>query len=189
MISRKMVRTAASASGPGLVSAMRSQHLRFALRAIDVAVLDLADAMRQLRPLGEQAQHVVVDAVDALAQLGEFFLLRCWRIRPSALQAADSAPPARRRCWRWHRSPSSAPRYRHPPGCRPCRLLDLFIMLWMLSLASRHGGRDLPDHVRHVGVGDGDAEVRFARHDDVGEIHRIDAHCRRAGSRAPGRPP
>ena len=34
-------------------------------------------------------------------------------------------------------------------------------------------GRDLAQHVRHVGVGDRQAEGRFARHGDVGEVHRV----------------
>ena len=37
----------------------------------------------------------------------------------------------------------------------------------------RQRGRDLPHHVRYVGVGYGDAEIRFARHHRIGKVNRI----------------
>jgi hypothetical protein len=36
-----------------------------------------------------------------------------------------------------------------------------------------HRGRYLAEHVRHVGIGDADAVIRFARHRDVGEVDRV----------------
>ena len=61
--------------GTGIGFGDPPQHLGLALGAIDIAVLDLADAMGDLRPLREQAQHFAVDRVDAIAQLSQFLLV------------------------------------------------------------------------------------------------------------------
>ena len=74
MISRNSRRTSSSRSGPALRARARAQHLRLALRAIEVdraAVVRLGDAdlLRKARALIDQAVDLLVDGVDAAAHV------------------------------------------------------------------------------------------------------------------------
>jgi hypothetical protein len=71
MISRKMVWTSWSFSGPGLLSATLAQHLRFALGAEHRRIglgLHVADFLRHLAAAAQELEDLRVDRIDLFAQ-------------------------------------------------------------------------------------------------------------------------
>ena len=140
MISRNRRSTSSLRSGPLLRCLRHAQHLRLALRAVEIdraAVERLGDAdeLRELGALVEQAVDLLVDGIDALAHLIE--VDRCAGAlhpcaRPHLGSASDlrgaadflrammtlrpirrAAPRARRRCCGCGRRAPPAPRRPH----------------------------------------------------------------------------
>ncbi|MPN56868.1 hypothetical protein SDC9_204561 [bioreactor metagenome] len=57
---------------PGVDIGQAAQHLGLALRAVDVALLDLAHTLRAPRTLGQSGQDFLVEVIDAIAQVQQF---------------------------------------------------------------------------------------------------------------------
>ncbi len=95
--------------GTGIGFGDAAQYLRLAFRAIDVAVLDLANALREFRPLRQQLQHLCVDGIDAVAQLAQFELFGFSWISHDVVRSPGGNSPAPARlpaAWRciWRRA-------------------------------------------------------------------------------------
>jgi hypothetical protein len=97
MTSRTMRCAADRRQRPGISFRHPAQHLRLTLRAVDVALLDLADAMGQPGALVDQAQQFAIDRVYSVAQLassmrviGHYSALQ-WQVpnREHAFDAGD----------------------------------------------------------------------------------------------------
>src|SRR5690606_15720423 len=58
--------------GAGIDLVQPAQHLGLALGALDVAMLDLADALRALGAFAETGEDFLVEVVDAVTQVKQF---------------------------------------------------------------------------------------------------------------------
>ena len=73
--------------GAGVFLGQPAQHLRLALGAVDVAVLDFADALGQFGATRKFGEQFVIDGVDGIAQLEQFlFFAHLSNLTPCVLQ-------------------------------------------------------------------------------------------------------